>query len=163
MSTHRLRTSIRIPKPIAEVFAFFADADNLGRITPPELRFRIRTPRPVVIGSGTIIDYTIGLYRLPLRWRTRILDWNPPHRFTDDQLRGPYAEWHHTHSFREDGAAATIMSDEVRYRLPFGVVGNAAHPLIRWQLRRIFTFRQRTIWKLLELPGEVGAFEVEIR
>jgi ligand-binding SRPBCC domain-containing protein len=163
MSTHLLRTSIRLPKPIHDVFAFFADADNLGRITPPELRFHIRTPRPIAIGAGTIIDYTIGLYGLPLRWRTRITEWDPPHRFADDQVQGPYAEWHHTHSFRADGAGATVMDDEVRYRLPFGAAGDLAHPLVRLQLRRIFTYRQRTIWKLLELPGEAGSVEVSIR
>lgn len=163
MPSHLLRTSIRLPKPIDEVFGFFADAENLGRITPPELRFRIRSPRPIEIGAGTIIDYTIGLHGLPLRWRTRITDWDPPHRFADDQVRGPYAEWHHTHAFREDGDGATIMTDEVRYRLPFGPAGDLVHPLVRLQLRRIFTYRQRTIWTLLELPGEVGAFEVEIR
>lgn len=163
MSTHLIRTSIRLPRPIEEVFAFFADAENLGRITPPELRFRIRTPRPIVIGAGTVIDYTIGLYGLPMRWRTRILDWDPPHRFTDDQVRGPYAEWHHTHSFREDGTGGTHMDDEVRYRLPLGPAGTLVHPLVRLQLRRIFTYRQETIWKLLDLPGEVAPFEVEIR
>lgn len=155
-----LATALRIPLPRDDVFRFFADVENLGRITPPELAFRIRTPLPITVGAGTIIDYTIGLYGLPMRWRTRILDWEPPHRFTDDQVRGPYAEWHHTHTFRDDGAAATIMEDAVRYRLPLGPLGDLAHPLVKLQLRRIFSYRQATIWRLLALPGVAGESEI---
>ena len=156
MKAHLLSTALRIPLPRPDVFRFFADVENLGRITPPELAFRIRTPLPIVIASGTVVDYTIGLYGLPMRWRTRILDWDPPRRFTDDQVRGPYAEWHHTHTFHEDGPASTVMEDVVRYRLPLAPVGDIAHPLVKLQLRRIFGYRQATIWRLLELPGEPG-------
>lgn len=154
--THRLSTSLVVPLPRREVFPFFAEAANLGRITPPELGFRIVTPAPIDMHPGTLIDYRISLFGVPMKWRTLISAWEPPHRFVDEQLQGPYALWHHTHTFTEV-PGGTRVDDEVRYRLPFGVLGLPAHPLIRLQLRRIFSYRQRMVWKLL--LGERAARE----
>ena len=162
MPEHVLRATLRVPRPRDDVFPFFALAENLGRITPPEMAFRIRTPLPIAMDAGTLIDYTIGIHGIPMRWRTRIAEWNPPHHFVDEQLRGPYRQWIHRHTFVEDGPAATVMHDEVRYRLPLGILGEMVHPLIRRQLRRIFTYRQRATWTLLGLPGEPGPPEVVI-
>lgn len=160
-AVYTLRSELRFPLPREKVFAFFADAGNLARITPSELGFRIRTPQPIVMREGAIIDYTIRLWAVPLRWRTRIARWDPPHGFVDEQLRGPYALWIHTHRFHElpDG---TAIEDEVRYALPFGHLGRVAHPIVRRQLRRIFSHRARAVAQLLGAPSPPSRAEPAI-
>ena len=144
-----LRTELRVEKPIHEVFAFFAAAENLERITPPELGFRIATPAPLHMESGSLIDYRLSLFGVPFAWRTRITEWNPPHSFTDVQLKGPYAQWIHRHTFSADGDG-TIMRDAVYYRLPVPLLGMLAWPLVRLQLARIFSYREQRIRSLLD-------------
>lgn len=146
-----LETDFLIAVPLDVTFDFFSRAENLAVITPPEMGFVIRTPLPIHMAPGTLIDYTVSVWKIPLRWRTLISTWDPPHRFVDEQIRGPYAEWIHTHSFEEvDGG--TRIRDEVRYRLPLAPFGNIALPLIRRQLRRIFTYREQAVRRLLEEP-----------
>ena len=141
MKEYRLERTTWVPKPLAEVFPFFSAAENLELITPPELGFSIDSATPVEMKPGALIDYTIRLYRLPMRWRTEITKWNPPLSFEDTQLRGPYAKWVHTHSFAErDGG--TSIEDVVVYALPFGTLGRVAHPLVKRQLKRIFEYRE---------------------
>jgi ligand-binding SRPBCC domain-containing protein len=148
MTTHLLERTQHIPRPRAEVFAFFADAHNLERITPPSLRFRILTPAPIAIGEGTLIDYRLSLFGVPFRWRTRIEAYQPGVRFVDVQLRGPYRRWHHTHTF-EDAPGGTLMRDRVEYQLPLGPLGGLAHAVVvRRQLRVIFDHRREVIARL---------------
>lgn len=135
--------------PVSGVFAFFSDALNLQRITPPELCFQILTPAPIEMGQGTRIDYRLRLYGTPFNWSTLITIWDPPRQFADVQIRGPYKQWVHTHDFLErlDG---TEMVDKVVYQLPLWPFGEIFYPLIRRQLSRIFIFREKTIRKIFE-------------
>ncbi len=135
---------MHLPLVREQVFAFFADAENLERITPPELRFRILTPRPIVMAAGAVIDYRLSLVGVPFHWRTRIAAWDPPRSFTDEQLAGPYRQWVHTHEFEAVGDG-TCIRDTVRYRLPLFPVGQLAYPLVRAQIGRVFRYRASAI------------------
>lgn len=137
--------------PIEDAFELFSRAENLEAITPPLLRFRITSEVPEEMEVGTLIRYRLRLHGVPVSWLTRIEAWDPPHGFVDRQLRGPYALWHHTHSFEEvDGGARTRMTDLVRYAHRLGPLGSIAeHVLVRRDLERIFDFRRDTIPGLL--------------
>lgn len=134
-----------IPRSPAEVFAFFERPENLTRLTPPSLRFRLLTPSPVSMKTGSIIDYSIRPFGWPLRWTSVISEYEPPRFFVDVQLRGPYSFWHHTHAFAE-APGGTLVTDRVRYMLPGGVVGRLmAWGRVRRDLERIFDFRAKAL------------------
>ncbi len=136
----------RVELPIEQAFAFYGDAHNLERITPPLLRFEVITPGPIEMGVGTLIEYRLRLHRVPVRWRTRIEAWEPPRRFVDVQIKGPYSLWEHTHTFEEDGSGATIIRDRVRYSIPFGPLGELADRLlVQRDLRQIFDYRRDAV------------------
>lgn len=153
----RLETTLRIPRPLDETFAFFAEAGNLQRITPPWLDFRILTPLPIAMREGARIDYRIRLRGVPLRWRTAITTWAPPYRFVDEQIRGPYRLWRHTHTFRavEGG---TEVTDTVDYRVPGGPLVEAL--FVRRELERIFSHRQQAT---LEAFGVAAHAPIAVR
>jgi ligand-binding SRPBCC domain-containing protein len=145
-----------IQKPLQETFAFFADAGNLEAITPHFLGFRVVTPTPIVMCVGARIDYELSLFGLPLKWRTRIAEWEPGRRFVDEQEAGPYALWHHSHDFEARGEA-TLMRDRVEYREPLGPLGAVAHVLfVERTLMRIFDHRHEAIARLLDAPSETA-------
>lgn len=146
---YRLLQTQLIPQPRATVWDFFSSAENLERLTPPFLGFQILTPCPIAMGEGTLIEYSLRLFGVPLHWRTEIQEFAPPERFVDFQLEGPYALWEHTHTF-EERSGGTWMTDEVNYRPPLGPLGSLAHSVfIGRTLRRIFRFRQEVVEGLL--------------
>lgn len=150
---HLLRAEASIPLDRLEVFPFFAAAENLERITPPELRFRILSPLPILMAEGAVIEYRLSLEGVPFRWRTRITEWDPPRAFTDLQEKGPYRTWIHRHTF-EESAGGTLMRDEVRWSLPLWPWSAPVLPWVRRKLERIFRFRQEVIGRLLLGEGE---------
>ena len=151
---HTLITSMSLPLARDQVFAFFAEATNLERITPPALGFNIVTPGPLHLSAGTRIDYRLRLFGIPFSWQTEIQRWDPPEAFVDVQRRGPYQHWVHTHRFREEHGA-TIIEDEVQYALPYAPLGELVFPLVRLQLHRIFRYRQQAIRAyLIEGPAQ---------
>ena len=150
---HELRRVQRLPGSPDDVFPFFADARNLEAITPPRLGFQVVTPDPLEMRVGTLIQYRLRVHGLPVRWLTSIQAWEPPHRFVDVQVSGPYALWHHTHEFRADGAT-TVMTDVVRYSIGFGALGELAHRLfVGRDVDAIFRFRESAVPALLPTPN----------
>jgi hypothetical protein len=134
-----------VPTPVEEVFAFFSEARNLEELTPPFLRFQIVTPLPIAMHEGTLIDYRIRLFGVPMRWRTRIDVWEPNVRFVDRQVRGPYALWRHLHAF-EEVPGGTRMTDRVDYAIGLGPLGTVARSLfVRRQLETIFDYRRQAV------------------
>lgn len=155
-SDHVLEREQRIPRPIDEVFAFFADAYNLQAITPPWLHFRILRVSEGEIRRGTLIQYAIRWHGIPLRWTTEIIEWSPPHGFIDEQISGPYRLWRHEHRFVPDGDG-TIMRDRVTYRLPFGMLGRGVHTMmVRRDVARIFDYRAEFIRRPQSRSGDTG-------
>lgn len=145
MRVHTFETELWLPSALEELFPFFADATNLERITPPWLRFQILTPLPIEMRPGTVIDYKLRIRGLPIRWRTLITAWEPPHRFVDEQVRGPYRLWVHEHTFVPCGTG-TQVRDRVRYAVP---LDRLLHRLVvRPDIERIFAYRAQTLKSL---------------
>ena len=138
------------------MFDFFADACNLSKITPPWLQFQVLTPPPIEMRIGALIDYRLKLHGVPIRWRTRIADWDPPYRFADEQVRGPYRRWYHVHTFDEvDGQ--TVAGDVVEYSAPGGALVNWL--LVQRDVERIFTYRRQVLLETFSglHPEGIGA------
>ncbi len=143
--TYILRREQWIKRPIDEVFAFFSDAYNLEQITPPLVSFNILSVSTPQVQQGTQIRYRLKLHGIPVYWLTEITEWNPPYRFVDEELKGPYKQWRHIHTFEAHGSR-TKMNDEVQYALPFGILGRIVHALnVRKDVNRIFDYRSQRI------------------
>lgn len=144
-----LHSETIVPVSIERAFAFFSDARNLEHMTPPWLNFRIQTPLPIVMTEGTVIDYRIDLYGLPIPWRTRIDVWEAGVRFVDRQIAGPYLWWRHEHRF-DAIAGGTRVTDHVEY-VPRAAWVSAW--MVRRDVARIFSFRQQVLGSLLSADG----------
>lgn len=139
---YRLEALQFLPRPRNEVFEFFSDAFQLESLTPAWLRFSVLTPPPILISAGTLIDYKLRVRGVPIRWQSKISVWEPPYRFVDDQVRGPYRRWHHEHTFEEcDGG--TLCRDIVDYSVYGGALINAL--FVRSDVKKIFEFRQQQL------------------
>lgn len=135
-----------VPRSLEETFRFFSDPHNLERLTPAFLNFKFLSKPPAVMHPGTVIDYQIRLYGIPVHWRTRIEVVEPPNKFVDVQEKGPYALWRHSHTFRAAGERQTEMTDRVEYALPLGPLGEVAYYLfVARSLREIFDYRTREL------------------
>lgn len=142
---HALTRTHQLEGTPDDVFPFFADAFNLESITPPLLKFGLLTPAPIVLGLGTVIQYGMRLHGVPVNWTSSIQGWEPPHRFVDTQIRGPFRFWHHTHRFEALPGGRTLMTDDVRYALPVQPLGELALPFVRRDLKMIFDYRASVI------------------
>ena len=145
--TYVLSTTMWVPLSLLNMFEPFSDAFQLQQLTPPWLKFRVLTPGPIEMRRGQLIDYQIGLHGMPIRWRTEITEWDPPFRFTDSQIKGPYRRWVHSHTFEEvDGG--TLMRDRVEYSVLGGALVNRL--FVKGDLQQIFNYRHE------QLPGILG-------
>ncbi len=151
-SGYWLRAEMLVEQPLETVFEFFADAKQLERITPPILNFKILTPMPVEMKARLLLDYQISIHKIPIKWRTEIAVWEPPYRFVDRQLKGPYHLWHHEHTF-EETENGTFVKDKVIYK-PIG--GALVHKLfVRRDLEKIFRYRQEKIAEIFAAMPQV--------
>jgi hypothetical protein len=146
MKTSIFETEQWLPLPTQDVFDFFADAFNLELLTPPWLQFRVITPAPIAMQQGTVIDYRLRLRGIPVRWESQVTVWEPPYRFVDEQLRGPYRRWVHHHTFVESDGG-TLARDHVDYAVPGGVLVRKL--LVERDLRKIFQYRQQKLREVL--------------
>ena len=150
MKVRQFLSELWLPQPREEVFAFFSEAGNLDAITPPWVRFRRVTPGPIEMKAGALIDYKLRVHGFPIRWRTKITEWNPPVRFVDEQLRGPYRLWIHEHEF-EPRDGGTLVRDRVRYAVRFDFL---VHNLfVRRDVARIFAYRTEHLRRRFRCGG----------
>tara|TARA_B100000029_G_scaffold122723_1_gene116329 strand:- start:349 stop:828 length:480 start_codon:yes stop_codon:yes gene_type:complete len=158
MKTYTIKFEQFIDLPINDVFNFFSKPENLSLITPPRLKFDILTPSPIKMKEGQLIDYSLTImYCIKLRWRTLITDYKKPYKFIDQQIKGPYSLWHHTHTFEEkDGG--TLIHDNVTYAIPFGMIGKLIHAIyIKYDVHNIFKYRHKILNNIFsEIKKQAG-------
>ncbi len=147
MTSYEIHRKQWVPQPLEKVFEFFAKAENLEELTPPFLRFQI-TLAPHRMEAGARIEYTLRVHGFPIHWRTIIETWEPPKQFVDNQEKGPYRLWHHTHRFWSENGG-TWIEDTVRYALPFGPVGRIVNRvMVSRDVNSIFDYRERRVREL---------------
>ena len=158
MKTYNLEFEQFIDLPLEDVFGFFSKPENLSLITPSRLKFDIITPTPLEMKDGQLIDYSLSiLYTIKLHWRTLITHYEKPYKFVDQQIKGPYSLWHHTHTFEEkDGG--TIIKDNLTYAIPMGIIGRLIHFIyIKHDIKGIFNYRHKILDKIFtEIKKQSG-------
>jgi ligand-binding SRPBCC domain-containing protein len=151
MKSHCLTHVTTIAKPIEDVFDFFSKAENLNELTPPELDFEIITPLPVNMQKGSLLDYRIKLNGIRFNWKTEISAWEPPYRFVDKQLKGPYVLWIHEHRFKALNNHLTEMTDTVHYLSPGWLLEPLVHHLfVKKKVEATFKFRKEMLKKIFD-------------
>ena len=134
-----------LPRPLEEVFPFFSNPRNLQTITPPWLDFEILSGEDLTMRVGLLIDYRLRVHGIPFKWQTEITAWDPPHRFVDEQRRGPYRLWIHEHTFEARGEE-TLVRDRVEYGVPGGWI--VQRLFVGRDVERIFAFRMKMLDEL---------------
>jgi len=149
VTIHLLERTQVVPISIGEAFDFFANPRNLERLTPDLVHFQFLKEPPPKVAGGTILEYRLRLYGVPVKWRTRIESVDAPAQFVDVQEKGPYAMWRHTHNFREVDAHRTEIRDRVEFAMPLGPLGEIAYRmLVRGSLQQIFDYREAALRRL---------------
>ena len=146
MKTYKLTGEIELPISIEEAWEFFSNPNNLGKIMPKDMGFKVVEDATLPLYEGQIIQYSVT--PLPLfktTWISEINHIKKPYFFVDTQLEGPYKLWHHKH-FLEATETGTKITDVVHYQVPFGILGRLLHPIIiKPKLNKIFEHRTEQI------------------
>lgn len=151
---YRLTSRQFINQSLETVWNYFSSPSNLQELTPKDLDFQIVSPLEPKMYLGQIIVYKIGIFPFfRTTWVTEITQLEKQFCFIDEQRFGPYTLWHHRHTFVET-EKGVIMTDEVHFKLPFGIVGRLFYPLIKKKLLKIFKFRFERVEKLFNSKHE---------
>jgi len=156
----KIISAIWVPYNIDEVFNFFSNAENLEILTPPWLKFRITSKRPIAMEEGTLIDYKLRVHGLPISWRSKITKWEPPYAFQDNQVVGPYKTWEHVHLFEEKGGGTRVI-DKVTYRPLGGALANWL--MVKRDLTRIFSYRQDQLSRIFPSIEQPAVVQTRLR
>ena len=153
MKIHTLHKTQFLPIALEEAWQFFSTPLNLAKITPPDLGFEVLTPFKATdtINEGMLIEYYVKpLFGIRVKWVTKIGEINKPYSFVDNQLKGPYSLWEHTHYFKAVNGGVE-MTDVVKYSLPLGIIGEIGHELlVKKKLETIFSYRKKTLDSLFQ-------------
>ena len=155
MPNYKLKRNQFIPQPINQVFPFFSKPENLEIITPRDLHFSILTSKPIDMKTGQVIDYLIRLKGIKMYWSSVISSYDPPYSFVDEQIRGPFSNWIHSHNFKEINGG-TIITDHIEYSIPFKLIGRIANYIfVERKLVDIFDYREKTIMDIFNNHSDV--------
>jgi ligand-binding SRPBCC domain-containing protein len=153
LKLYQIKTKLKLPISVDKAWEFLSNPKNLKEITPKHMNFRILSGADRSIFAGQIIQYKVTpMLGISTKWVTEITHVKDKEYFVDEQRFGPYALWHHKHFIKKiDGGVE--MEDVIDYKIPFGIIGQIAHPIIvKNKLKQIFKYREN---KLKELFGEI--------